>query len=67
MECIRLRVQDVDFQSRQITVRDAKGRKDRVTMLPEKFAGALQELSIQPSMSLTTNKPNPGNFEPQPA
>jgi integron integrase len=43
MECIRLRVQDVDFQSRQITVRDAKGHKDRVTMLPEKFAGALQE------------------------
>jgi integron integrase len=43
MECIRLRVQDVDFQSRQITVRDAKGLKDRVSMLPEKFAGALQE------------------------
>ena len=35
MECVRLRVTDVDFGSRQITVRDGKGGKDRVTMLPE--------------------------------
>jgi integron integrase len=36
MECLRLRVQDIDFGSNQITVRDGKGFKDRVTMLPEK-------------------------------
>src|SRR5258706_1275708 len=35
MECVRLRVKDVDFQYLQITVRDGKGNKDRVTMLPE--------------------------------
>jgi integron integrase len=35
MECLRLRVQDVDSAGNQITVRDAKGSKDRVTMLPE--------------------------------
>jgi integron integrase len=35
MECVRLRVKDVDFGYRQITVRDGKGQKDRVTMLPE--------------------------------
>lgn len=35
MECLRLRVQDIDFGYKQITVRDAKGHKDRVTMLPE--------------------------------
>ena len=35
MECIRLRVKDVDFGYKQITVRDGKGHKDRVTMLPE--------------------------------
>jgi len=35
MECVRLRVKDVDFEYRQITVRDGKGQKDRVTMLPE--------------------------------
>ncbi|MBN2318363.1 MAG: integron integrase [Acidobacteria bacterium] len=33
-ECLRLRVQDVDFGMRQILIRDAKGAKDRVTMLP---------------------------------
>jgi integron integrase len=35
MECVRLRVKDVDFGYKQIVVRDGKGRKDRVTMLPE--------------------------------
>jgi integron integrase len=35
MECIRLRVKDVDFGYRQILVRDGKGQKDRVTMLPQ--------------------------------
>lgn len=34
MECLRLRVKDVDFEYRQVTVRDGKGAKDRVTMLP---------------------------------
>ena len=33
-ECLKLRVKDVDFGYRQIVVRDAKGAKDRVTMLP---------------------------------
>ena len=35
MECLRLRVKDIDFDRNQITVRDGKGKKDRVTMLPE--------------------------------
>jgi integron integrase len=35
MECVRMRVKDIDFEYRQITVRDGKGNKDRVTMLPE--------------------------------
>ncbi|MDA8137367.1 MAG: integron integrase [Desulfobacteraceae bacterium] len=35
MECLRLRVKDVDFGFKQIVVRDGKGHKDRVTMLPE--------------------------------
>ncbi len=34
MECVRLRVKDVDFEQGQIMVRDGKGQKDRVTMLP---------------------------------
>jgi len=34
LECCRLRIKDVDFGARQITVRRGKGEKDRVTMLP---------------------------------
>jgi integron integrase len=34
LECARLRVQDVDFAMNQIVVRDGKGAKDRVTVLP---------------------------------
>ena len=34
LECCRLRVKDVDFASNQITVREGKGAKDRVTLLP---------------------------------
>ena len=42
MECVRLRVKDVDFAMRQIVVRDGKGGKDRVTMLPDALAGPLR-------------------------
>jgi integron integrase len=42
MECVRLRVKDVDFELAQITVRDGKGAKDRVTMLPLNLAAPLQ-------------------------
>ena len=35
MEVLRLRVQDLDFENRQIVVRDGKGENDRVTMFPE--------------------------------
>ena len=34
MECLRLRVKDVDFSRKEILIRDGKGFKDRVTMLP---------------------------------
>jgi integron integrase len=43
MECVRLRVKDIDFAQHQIMVRDGKGQKDRVTVLPERFAAPLQE------------------------
>lgn len=42
MECVRLRVQDVDFVRREITVRQGKGGKDRRTMLPAMIVDALQ-------------------------
>jgi integrase len=34
MECAQLRVKDIDFQRREITIRRGKGGKDRLTMLP---------------------------------
>jgi integron integrase len=34
LECLRLRVKDVDFSTSQLIVREGKGNKDRVTMLP---------------------------------
>jgi integron integrase len=43
MECLRLRVKDLDFTPRQIIVRDGKGMEDRVTMLPESLIMPLQE------------------------
>lgn len=51
MECVRLRVKDVDFEMRQVTVREGKDFKDRVTMLPES--------SIAPYARFTINDPPP--------
>jgi len=41
-EAVRLRVKDVDFERRHITIRDGKGAKDRITVLPERFHGPLE-------------------------
>lgn len=43
MECLRLRVKDIDFAMNHIIVRNGKGDKDRVTMLPESLKGQLQD------------------------
>lgn len=42
MECVRLRVKDVDFGYAQIIVRDGKGAKGRITMLPVNLAQGLE-------------------------
>src|SRR5437016_10053899 len=42
-ECLKLRVKDVDFGYRQILVRDGKGAKDRVTMLPQSVMEPLRK------------------------
>ncbi len=41
LECCRLRIKDVDFARSEITVRDGKGNKDRVTLLPGKVSEPL--------------------------
>jgi integron integrase len=42
MECVRLRVKDLDFGYNQITVRDGKGLHQRVTLLPQRLRRSLQ-------------------------
>ena len=41
-ECLQLRVQDLDFGNHQVIVRDGKGEKDRLTMLPDSLLTPLQ-------------------------
>lgn len=43
MECLRLRVKDIDFGFGQMVVRDGKGAKDRVTMLPQSLIDPLRD------------------------
>jgi integron integrase len=43
MECVRLRVKDVDLHGRQIIVRSGKGAKDRVTLLAETLVAPLEQ------------------------
>ena len=46
MECLRLRVKDVDVQRSELTVRSGKGNKDRMTVLPEALkAGLLRQIA----------------------
>jgi len=43
LEGLRLRVKDIEFERREIVVREGKGNKDRVTVLPENLMGPLRE------------------------
>lgn len=42
-EALRLRIKDVDFQYRQITIHDAKGSKDRLAILPDSLINSLKQ------------------------
>lgn len=47
MECVRLRVKDIDFKLKQITVRAGKGNKDRFTTLSEAIFPALKDQLVR--------------------
>ena len=47
MECVRLRIKDVDFARGEICVRDGKGGKDRVTMLPRVLHASLEAQLVE--------------------
>jgi len=47
IECLRLRIKDIDFIYKKITVREGKGEKDRITMLPELSISAIQQQLVK--------------------
>jgi len=52
MEGVRLRVKDVEFARRQVVIRDGKGQKDRISVLPD---GLLRPLRVQIEQALATH------------
>ena len=46
-ECLSLRIKDVDFEYRQVVIRDAKGARDRVTILPDSLVDPLRTHLVQ--------------------
>ncbi|WP_269533272.1 integron integrase [Chitinimonas sp. BJYL2] len=59
LEACRLRVKDVDFEAGQIVVRDGKGARDRITVLPQKVVPLLQ-LHLQRVAQLFADDANKG-------
>lgn len=59
MECIRLRILDLDFEYQQIIIRNGKGQKDRVVPLPKKLKSTLanhfEKRKIQHENDLSIN------------
>ena len=51
MECLRLRVKDIDFSNNQVMVRSGKGDKDRVTPLPIKLQEPLRKQLLKVKLS----------------
>jgi len=61
-ECLRLRVKDLDFEYKTITVRDGKGEKDRITILPDSLISELK-LHISKVKNLYKKDAAAGNIE----
>ena len=66
MECIRLRVKDVDFERFEITIREGKGGKDRVTVLPRMVIADLKKQLLLSRRWFEQDRANhaPGVFMP---
>jgi len=55
LECMRLRVKDIDFERREILIREGKGVRDRVTMLPEAVRAEADAEGVRPLRSCVTD------------
>ncbi len=58
MDCLRLRIKDIDFERKEITIRDGKGSKDRITLLPHSLVVPLQEHLIKVKQQLERDRYN---------
>jgi len=60
MECLRLRIKDIDFENRTLTLRETKSKRDRVTVLPESVVPALtlhlQKVKAQHTIDLSEGR-----------
>lgn len=56
MECLRLRIQDLDFGYRQITVRSGKGNKDRIVPLPDSLVEPVRHQIMESQRVLAADK-----------
>ena len=65
-ECIGLRVKDIDFNSKTLTVRDAKGGKDRTTLLPTQLTEPLQRHLIKVAQLHAEDKTKGGGYAAMP-
>lgn len=65
-ECMTLRVKDVDFDLRSITVRAAKGNKDRATLLPDALIPALRNHLTKVAQLHTSDMLRGNGFAPMP-
>ena len=66
MECMQLRVKDIDFGSRLITVRAGKGGKDRTTLLPHELERPLQRHLLQVATQHKRSIARGGGYAPLP-
>ena len=66
MECVSLRVKDIDFQTRSVTVRSGKGGKDRTTVLPKRLNIPLQQHLVRIAQQHKHDSLKDGGFAPMP-
>lgn len=65
-ECVTLRVKDLDFSARTITVRAAKGSKDRTTVLPQSLVAPLRDHLLRTARLHANDRLAGGGFAPLP-
>lgn len=66
LECVSLRVKDIDFGSRSVSVRNSKGSKDRTTMLPNRVMESLREHLVRVAALHSDDQRLGSGFAPMP-